>query len=370
MSLFGSRLKGVRQVDSKPTIRKGKGSNFIQWVFKSEFSISILSLLISLAILALMSLIYGADPLAVISSLFQGALRGKRSIVFTLMQMAPLILTGLAVYIPYKAGFFNIGGQGQLEIGALAAVFVTTNMKGSPFVVITVALLVSMAVGIVAVLIPLFLKVKRGANEVTTTIMMNFTCINLVYALVTSVMKDPKAFYGATRAVPAEYQLMAFPSATGVHIGVWLAVLIALIAAWLMKNSVIGFQLKAVGYNQQAGKTAGINVGKILKGSVIAGAALAGLAGGIEVMGVTFRVAEGWALPWGFAGVSVAFLGANPLGIIPVAFILAILETGARYMQAMTGVPSAMISIMQGIPVVLFVCLNSWLMLRKLKGKN
>jgi simple sugar transport system permease protein len=357
-------------VNDKLAVNKNKGLRIIKYIVESEFSVSVLSLIISLFVLALMSYIYGANWWDVICALFQGALSGKRSIVFTFMQMAPLILTGLAVYIPYKAGFFNIGGQGQLEIGALAAVFVATNMQGNPVIVIIAASLASMAVGIIAVLIPLFLKVKRGANEVTTTMMMNFTCTNLVYALITSVLKDPKAFYGATRSVPEAYRLAAFPASSGIHIGVWLTVLIAIAAAWLMKNSVIGIQLKAVGFNQEASKAAGINVKGVLIGSVIAGAALAGLAGAIEVMGVTYRVAEGWALTWGFTGISVAFLGANPLGIIPVAFILAILETGARYMQAMTGVPSAMISIMQGIPVIIFVCLSAYSKLKKINSRG
>lgn len=357
-------------MNDRLALNNSKNLKIKKYIFESEFRISILSIVISLAVLALLSFIYGANWWSVICALFQGALSGKRSIVFTLMQMAPLILTGLSVYIPYKAGFFNIGGQGQLEIGALAAVVVATNMQGSPIIVIFMALLTAMAVGVGAVLIPLFLKVKSGANEVTTTMMMNFACTNLVYALVTSVLKDPKAFYGASRSIPQTYRLAAFPASTGIHAGVWLAVLIAIIAAWLMKNSVMGVQLKAVGFNREASKAAGINVNKVLIGSVVVGAALAGLAGAIEVMGVTYRVAEGWALSWGFTGISVAFLGANPLGIIPVAFILAILETGARYMQAMTGVPSAMISIMQGIPVIIFVCLSAYSKLKKINSRS
>ncbi len=339
----------------------------IKGLMESQFAISILALIISLLLLAIMSMIYGANPVIVLSSLFQGALRGKKSVIFTLMQTAPLILTGLAVYIPYKAGFFNIGGQGQLELGALAAVYVATNMSGSPLLVITTALLAAMATGILAILIPLYLKLKRGANEVTTTIMMNFAGINLVYALITSVMKDPKAFYGATRSIPQQYRLPIFPASSGIHLGIWFALLIAILASWVMKNTVSGIHLKAVGNNPEAAKAAGIPVTRLITVSVLVGGALAGLAGAIEVMGVTYRVAEGWALSWGFSGISVAFLGNNPLGIIPVAFVLSILETGARYMQAMTGVPSALMSIIQGIPVILFVCFNAWGMLRRTK---
>jgi len=347
-------------------IKTEKSTKLIDWLWKSKFSISALSLLISLIVLVVMSLLYGANPKQVLISLFQGALGSRKSIIFTLLQTAPLILTGLAVLLPYKAGFFNVGGQGQLEIGAIAAIFVATNYHSHiPIVIIVASLLASMVGGIIAVLIPLFLKVKHEVNEVTTTIMMNYICINLVYAMITGVMKDPKAFYGTTRVVPEVFRL---PEFLGVHVGVWLAVVIALITSWFVKYLVWGMKLKAVGINRVAALTVGISCNKILIDSVIFAAAIAGLAGGIQVLGVTYRFAEGCELPWGFSGICIAFLGGNPLGVIPVAFILAILETGSRYMQSMTGVPSAMVNIMQGIPVLLFLYLNVWLA-PKLKSK-
>ncbi|MGI9950757.1 ABC transporter permease [Moorellaceae bacterium AZ2] len=330
-----------------------------RWLLETQVGISILSVVLSLIALAVMALIYGAQPLYVLLCLFEGALRGKQAVISTMVEMAPLILTGLAVLLPYKAGFFNIGGQGQLEIGAIAAVLVATTLKSHPVVVIILSALAAIAVGVIAILPPLILRIQRGASEVTTTIMMNFACVNLVYALVTGAMKDPRAFYGATKTIASAYRLPLVPEALGVHVGVWAAVVVALAVYWVMKSTVFGLQLKAVGYNEKAAKVAGISVEKILALSVLGGGAFAGLAGAIQVLGVTGRVAEGWSMPWGFTGITVAFLGGNALGVIPVAFLLSILETGARYMQAMTGVPAALVSVMQGVPVLLFVCFNA-----------
>lgn len=351
-------------MNSNPGVRKSENllydNRIISWFWQTQIGISVLSLTLSLLVISALSLVFGALPWEVLSALYDGALRGQRSIAKTLVEMAPFILAGLAVLIPYKAGFFNIGGQGQLEIGALTAVLVTLTLSGPPAIVMTVALIASMVAGALVVVIPLILKIKRGASEVTTTIMMNFACIQLVYALITGVLRDPKAFYGTTHAVPVEYRLpVLFSGALGVHIGVWIAIAIALILYWMMKKTVYGVQLDAVGNNPIAAKTAGISVNKVLIGSVLSGASLAGLAGGIMATGVVYRVAEGWAKTWGFTGIPVAFLGGNALGVVPVSFILAILESGARNMQAVTGVPSALVYVFQGVPVLLFVIFNA-----------
>jgi len=345
-------------------------SNIKHFLFNSAFSVSVLSIVASLLLLAVLSLLYGANPANVIYTLFYGAFRGQRTIMSTLVQMTPLILCALAVHIPYKVGFFNVGGQGQLEMAALVAVFVGTNLSISGPLAIIIMLLVSMIVGVVVVTIPLVLKIKRGANEVTTTIMMTFVCVNFLNAMVTSTLKDPDVFFGATRALPSEYMLPGIPLGSGFHIGIWLTVIIAVAIGWVMKNTTIGYKIRAVGNNKEAARVAGINVQVISVVAVLAGGALAGLAGGFMVTGVTGRVAMDWSLTWGFTGLSIAFLGATPIGIIPVALLMAILETGARYMQAMTSIPSSMISIIQGIPVVIFVSLTSYRKLRSLRHKT
>ncbi|MBS3978098.1 MAG: ABC transporter permease [Syntrophomonadaceae bacterium] len=340
-------------------VRRTINLKSFEWLWETQLGISVLSLGLSVLLLLIMSLMFGAQPLHVLISLFEGALKGQRSLVSTLSEMAVITLAGLAVLLPIRAGFFNIGGQGQIEIGALAAVVVATNLQGSPAVVILTALLTAIVAGALIVVVPLVLKIKRGASEVTTTIMMNFACIQLVFAMITGALKDPASFYGSTHTIQESFRLPVFPQALGTHAGVLLAIAIAILVYWLMSRTVFGMHLKAVGSNPTAARAAGISVNKVLICSVLLGAGLAGLAGGIQAMGVTYKVAEGWSKTWGFTGIPVAFLGGNGLGIIPVAFLLAIMETGARYMQAMTGVPSALVYVFKGIPVLVFICLTA-----------
>ncbi|MGI6235838.1 MAG: ABC transporter permease [Christensenellales bacterium] len=357
-------------MEGVPVVQESKRSKILKLISKildSQFGISLLSIIISLFMLAIMAMIYKANPIQVIVTLLQGALKGKRAITFTLMQMAPLIMTALAVYIPSRARFFNVGAQGQLEIAGLVAMIVSTTVKGSPIFVITLAMLAAMVAGMITVIVPLVLKIKGGASEITTTIMMNFICTNFVYALITGPLKDPDAFYAASHGVPEQYKLLSIPAGSDINIGIYLSVFIALIVGWYMKNTVVGMKLKATGMNMNAARVAGINVNRMMIGATFAGAACAGFAGGMVLLGVTYRIAEGWALAWGTTGVAVAHLGGSPLGIIPVAFVLAIIETGARYMQAITGVPSAMVMVMQGAPVVVFICLVGIKQLYKMK---
>jgi len=336
---------------------------WIYWIGQTQAGITVLSILLSLVFLLVMVVISDAQPLVVLIAIIQGALIGKSSIVATLQEVTILILTGLAVLLPYKAGYFNIGAQGQLEIGGLAAVIVATKMPGSPFIIILVAMVASIAAGLLVISISLILKIKRNASEVTTAIMMNYVCTNLISALITGVLKDPKAFYGTTRVISKANWLPLFPESVGINIGFWLAIAIPLILFWCMKWTVFGIQLEAVGFNRRAAETAGIPVNNILITAVFVGGGVAGLAGGIQVLGVYHRVAQGWAMPWGFIGIVIAFLGGNALGIIPVAILLAILTTGSRYMQAITGVPESIVSLMQGIPVLVFVTLSAILYL-------
>jgi len=344
--------------------------NWIYWIGGTQVGITVLSILLSLAFFIVMIVIYGAQPLAALTALFQGALKGKSSIVSTLQEATMLILTGLAVLLPYKTGYFNIGGQGQLEIGGLAAVIVATKMSGPPFIIILVAMVAAITAGLLVALIPLILKIKINASEVTTAIMMNFICTNLISALITGVLKDPKAFYGTTRVIPEANWLPLLPEFVGINIGVWVALATPLIIFWWMKRTIYGIQLEAVGFNCRAAETAGISVNNVLITAVFAGAAMAGLAGGIQVLGVYHRVAQGWAMPWGFIGIVIAFLGGNALGVIPVALLMSILVTGARYMQAMTGIPEALVSLMQGVAVLIFIALNTLRSLNLVKQKT
>jgi simple sugar transport system permease protein len=331
-----------------------------------SFIVLVISLGLSLLVLALLTLAAGASPIAVLGSLAVGALGSQPAIMATLRETAPIALCGLAFLLPFKARFFNIAGQGALEVGALTTVALALWLAGwPPIVVVPLGLLAGAAAGMALILVPLALKTRRGASEVTTTIMINFAAIQLVFAMVTGPMKDPRAWYGTTLTVSAAYRLPTLPNLPEIHLGVPFAIITALLIYWILRRTVFGFHLAAAGANPSAARAAGIPVARVLVLTVCLGGVLAGLAGSMQVLGVMGRVAEGWSKPWGFMGILAGLLGGNPLGIIPAAFLLAVLESGARHMQAMTGVPAAMVHVMQALPVLLFLGIKATPLVRR-----
>ncbi len=327
-------------------------------------------LVLSLATVVALSLSVGAHPVAVLTALVQGALGSPHALFSTLRELVPIALTGLAFLLPLRAGFFNIGGQGQLELGALAAIAVATTLRAPPLVTVGAARVVAAAAGAAVLLLPLVLKLTRGASEVTTTIMLNFAVLEFTLAMVTGPLKDPSAFFGTTLPAPAAVRLPALPAGSGVHLGIWLGVGVVLLVHWTVRATVFGFHLRAVGGNATAARIAGIPVSRVLLRTAFLSGALAGLAGGIQVLGVVYRVAEGWSKPWGFTGILAALLGGSPAGVLVSGFLLASLEAGARHMQAMTGVPAALVYVLQALPVLLFLSLKALPMVRRLASEG
>ena len=326
-----------------------------------DAGVFIACIVVSLAALAVLSWIAGADPMLILLTLLQGTAGSPMAIVSTLQEMVPIALTGLAFYIPYRIRFFNIGAVGQLELGALAACFVATTVSGPPPLVIMLAFIAAAVAGAVLILPALLLKKWRGASEVTVTIMLNFIAVEFVLAIIHGPMKDPDAFYGTTRMVPDAFHLPE-----GLMLGLLLAIAIVLLAQWILARTSFGFKLHAVGGNATAAAAAGIRPNRILFPAILASGAIAGVAGGIQVLGVVHQVAEDWSRPWGFIGILAALMGNTPAGVAVAALALAGLETGGRHMQAMTGVPAAMVYTLQGIPVLCFLALRATPMVRRL----
>ncbi len=332
----------------------GKGVPLLaaDWLQKSSPAMeSVVAVVCAFLFASIFLVVINVSPWEVLVSLLRGALDGRHAVGTTLEETIPLFLSGVAFLLPFLVGFFNIGVQGQLQIGALFAVWVTLNMSGPPVVVITAAMLAAVLGGVVAVAIPLLAKVYLGVNEVVTTIMFNFICIFFTYAMVTGPMKDPAAWFGTTHPVPVSYRLPEiFP---GLHVGFLIAVMLGVVGYVLLRHSSFGLRVRASGLNPTAAQEAGINTKRVMVESVLMSGAIAGLVGAMQALGVVHRVAEGWAKPWGFLGIVVGLLGGLDVsGALGAAFFLAILETGSRHMQAMTGVPGAFVPMLQGLPVV------------------
>lgn len=323
--------------------------------FVTDIAVFALSLLAAMLLVGALVKLIGGNATEALLAVVNGVVGSRQAIVETLIEAAPTALCGLAFLIPFKAGFFNIGAQGHLQLGALAAVFVTTTLTLPAPLMIPLALVASALAGMLLIAPALVLKVRRGANEVTTTVMLNFVAVEFVLAMVTGPMRQENSFFAESELVPAAYRLPGF----GVHIGIFLAVAIIVVAGWILKRTVFGFRLDALGGNPNAAEALGMHTGATLAKAVLAAGALGGLVGGIQALGVVFQVAELWAKPWGFLGILAALMGRNPVGVMFAALLLSGLEIGGRNMQAMTGVPASLVFLLQSVPVLILLAVRS-----------
>jgi simple sugar transport system permease protein len=270
----------------------------------------------------------------------------------TVVTATPLILVGLSVAIGFRAGLFNIGGEGQMNIGALVASAAGFSFPGLPGPVHLVLVLVAGFVGgALWGAIPGFLKAKTGAHEVITTIMLNFVAVSLVlYALSTH-------FYGQQAEPVAKPVKVSYPHLFGsslrIHFGIFVALAVAAAVAWLLNRTTVGFRFRAVGANPDAARAAGMSPSRTTILVMTLAGGIAGLAGSNQLLSVTPSLLPGFASGIGFDGIAIALLGrARPGGVVAAAFLFGALRAGGRTMQVVTQVPSDIITVIQALVIV------------------
>ena len=302
-------------------------------LLKSSFK-SIAGVVLGLSLGLMVCYFAGESPIKVLRVLFQSSFGSGYDFGMTLFYTAPLLLTGLAVSIPFRAGLFNIGGEGQLLVGALGAAWAGVLGKDihSPALAILFATVLSFLAGGLWGAIPGILKAKRGSHEVITTIMMNFIAAGLTSYFTLYVIKDPDSSQAESIPLPSVFHLKPFTVFNGAPMGELIFVLIAIVFIihyWLW-NSVRGYELKAVGENELAAETYGISKQKSWIFSMFLAGGMAGLVGVVEVLGNAHRFKLGFSADYGFVGIAVALLArGNILGIIPSAFLFGILQKGS-----------------------------------------
>lgn len=354
---------------SKPTkpspTSNGVGSIFAQlW---SALAIPLLSIVLALIVGAVViiltsSLKPGASfdlslPLDAYKALWDGSLGSDNGRVTTLVQAAPLILAGLGVGLGFKAGLFNIGGNGQFLMGGISAVAASLVVQDQPpIIAIPFAVIVGAIGGAVWGFIPGALKAFRGAHEVVTTIMMNFIAYATLAWLVTGPLRQPRAPQPITPDVgPA-----AFPIIFGRdgHLGILLAFLAVPIVWFLLNKMTIGFEIKAVGANPEASRYAGMKPRRLIMLTMSVAGMLAGLAGVITILGINHRMNATYPTQVGFDAITVALLArSNPIGIMFSGIFFGALEAGASQMQIQAGVPVELISLLEAI-ILFFLVIN------------
>ena len=316
---------------------------------------SVIAGLIGLAIGAVIMLVYGYDPVAAYISLFRGSFGSVYSWAESLANATPLILTALTFAVAMRGGLFNIGAEGQLYIGALAAVAVSLIHLPYPLHVI-VALLAAMLAGMIWSLPVAFLKLGRGVHEVISTIMFNWIAHFFAFYLIANVLTDPKRGE-KTISIAETSRLARILPDTSLNYGLLVAVVSAVVVLFLLWRTTGGFELRVSGFNPDAARYAGISRHRQVLTVFLIGGATAGLAGAVQVMGrpPTYAVMSG--LPQfvnlGFDGIGVAMIGRNhPIGIIFAAIFFGGLLVGGRIMQFSPGVPLEMVRVVEGVIIL------------------
>ena len=344
--------------------RASKGMGFVIQVFRIRWLVSLLAVVIAFAIGAVFIVLADASVVDAYYAMFRGsivdlnapnAVRMFKPLTDSLFYSIPLIISGLGLALGFRAGLFNIGGKGQIIVGALAAVWVGFSLNLPPVVHTLVALLVAIVAGGLYGGIAGVLKAKTGANEVIVTIMLNsIATLGLGYILTQKAWQVPGTNQPVTPKV-AESAALArlLPAPFKLHVGFLVALLALVSFWWLIERSTRGFQIRAVGANAAAARTAGISVERITAITMVLSGAFLGLAGANEALGTIGYVSRDVAGSIGFDAITVALLGRNKTwGTFGAGLLFGAFKAGGYAMQA-KGVPIDMILILQSVIVLL-----------------
>ena len=297
----------------------------------------------------------GYPPGDALSALISGGMGSSAAWTSTLLKTTPLLLTGLTVALCFRCGVWNIGAEGQFYLGALLATAVATRwLPDAPaLVVVPMAMLAAGLAGVFWAGIAGVLKAKRGVSEVISTILLNFVAIQLVSLAVHGWLQDGSGAYPQSDALAAAARL---PRMGRLHLGIPLAVLLAFGSWVVLFRTAFGLRMRAVGLNARASRFAGIDPNRTLVATLALSGGLAGLAGGIEVMGVTGRLFENLSPGYGYTAIAVALLARlHPLAVVPSALLFGLLEAGGGAMQREAGVPAVATDVVKGVVILVSI---------------
>lgn len=315
----------------------------------------VLALLVSLTIGGLVLLYLGESPAQVYWQLLQGALGSKALLAETISATTPYLCCGLSLTIAFRAGLFNIGAEGQLFMGAMAAA-IAGRYLAFPFVGMIGLVLVAFAVGMAWGLIPAWLKIRFGVHEVINTIMLN----SIAFSICAYLLKLPSVRLNASTpqtadvAVAAQWKPLVI-GGLSIDMGFVFAVCLAIILWHILRDMVVGFELCATGIQPEAAKTAGISINRTTLIAFGLSGGIAGLAGGLFVAVPGHPYFQmGFSPGWGYWGIALALLARNhPLAVIPAALLFGIMETGSGRLDAAMGIPRELVYVLEAIIILL-----------------
>lgn len=330
--------------------------------FEDLVIVPLFAIVAALVLGALTMLATSVEPATIARSylaLLRGSVGSLNAISETLTAATPLILAGLGLALGFRAGLFNIGAEGQLLMGGMAAVITGFSFPGLPvFVLLPLCLLSGALAGAVYAGIAGWLRAATGAHEVISTIMLNLISYRLIdYMLRLPFVQRPGRADPISKSVPDQAELPRLldwldPNLR-VHAGIFLALAAVYLIYWLLFRTKIGFEFRASGANPDAARFAGMRSGLIIVLAMASAGALAGLAGSVQVLGVLDRVTPGFSAGIGFDAIAVALLGrSHPVGVLFAGLLFGGLEAGGRQMQVDAGVSIDLIGIIQALIIV------------------
>jgi ABC-type uncharacterized transport system permease subunit len=297
----------------------------------------------------------GYDATAALGALWSGAFGSWYALTSaTLVRAVPLIIIGLGLALAFRGGTFNIGGEGQFYAGAIAATWIGLNVGMLPSALaVPVVLSGAVLAGVAWVAMPVLLRVRHGVLEVISTLLLNFAAEALTSLLVQGPLQESQRIYPQSDAVAESARLPVLPG-TRLHGGLLLALAGALLLHWIFRRTLWGFRLRAVGLGPRAAEVAGrIDSRRAAALALVLSGAVAGLAGGVEVAGVSYALFQNLSPGYGFTAIAVALLGRlHPLGVLLAGLLFGALEAGAGAMQRDAGVPAVAVYVVEAVVIL------------------
>lgn len=329
------------------------------------YTTPIVAVLLTMLVGAIIFSLIGYDGIGAVREIFFTPLTNAYKWQDLGVKAAPLIIIGVGLSIAYRANVWNIGAEGQYIIGGLAGTWValaTYGMTG-PWI-LPLMILAGVVGGALYAAIPALLKTRLNVNEILTSLMLTYASVQLIYYLIRAPWKDPMGMgFPQTRLFSEAARLPTIIPGTIVHLGVPIAIVVALVAWFIMSRSVFGYQMRVVGAAPHAARYGGFSENKTIWLAMLVSGALAGLAGVLEVAGPFQRMVPGFPTNYGFTAIIVAFLGRlNPLGVIFAGIVMAITFVGGEVAQTTIGLPNAATGIFQAM--VLFFLLAGDILVR------
>jgi len=327
------------------------------------------ALALAAAIISAVLLALGASPARVFIALYQGALGNWFALTDTMVKATPLVFTGLAISLAFSAALWNIGADGQLTVGAIAAGAIGPHLGGWPRPLAIAAVLIAGAAGgAIWGAIAGWLRARRDTNEVISTIMLNFVAAQLLSWSVHGPLMEPSRAYPASSPIAPSAELYRFAEPSRLNLGMLLGLALAAGCFLLLYRTEAGFELRAMGRNRRAATFFAVPIARLTVAAMALSGALAGLGGAVQVSAITHRLYEKLSPGWGYEAIAVALVARlNPLAIVASAIFFGALDNGSQAMQRSEGVSPVLVQVIQGMVILILLAFDTpaWANLRE-----